>query len=47
MMKTEKISQKLNFGIKTKKFLGREGVIEGKIVLTCIYPPRYGGYEVM
>jgi hypothetical protein len=39
MMKREKISQTLNFDIETKKLVGREGVIEGKVVLTYIYPP--------
>jgi len=45
MMKAEKISQTLNFDIKAKKMVGREGVIEGKIFITCISPPSYGGVE--
>jgi len=47
MMKTEKISQALNFYIKTKKMVGREGVTEGKVFITCISPPWYAGVEGM
>jgi hypothetical protein len=46
-MKRENISKTLNFDIKMKKLVGREDVIEGKFILTGIYPPRYGGLEVM
>lgn len=39
IIKTEKISKKLNFDIKTKKLVGREGVIAGEVFITCIAPP--------